>query len=348
MWLPMKASLALLVAGALGCIHPNSVTTGADSSVADGPASDGLLDGAVVAPRGSASSPDGPTGEPPDAAPDSVTASDAAEVGARPGGPMVLSIAGTPVPREKAIVLLHIGHSQMAGRAIGPAALLPFFYAPDSHLWKYEKGASWTPAKEPLCGDGGSPGFPQGAGPGMALLQTARALAPDAYIISIGKAASLDFNGDCFSFLKGGRHYEAVMGPALELQGKVTFGGLFAMFSYDARTDPRAQNGGFLQCLKTLVEQYRQALNEPDLPFVEGDYEREAKGAWVPDCCGAPGAIAQIAQIPAAIPHSVVVPTGGLEMQDDHHYDLAGQKAWAERAFQRLAAAGMLPWAAAR
>jgi hypothetical protein len=282
-----------------------------------------------------------------------------ADAGGRPtdtgpaaGGPPVsgvtVSINGMPVPREKAIVILHLGHSNMAGRAQDPAALKPYFYDTDPHLWQYQKGGQWTPAREPLCGDGGTPGVTpsnQGAGPGMALLRRALAVAPDAYIISIGRGESLDYDASCFTFRKGGLFYDTVAGPAVELKGKVTFAGLFVMLSYDARTDAKAQNGGFLTCLQGMAADFRGDLGEPNLPFIQGDYERGATGTFSPDCCGAPGVIAQLARLSMTITRSFLIPSDGIEMQDNHHYDMAGHREWADRAFKGMAVNGMLPWA---
>jgi Carbohydrate esterase, sialic acid-specific acetylesterase len=259
-----------------------------------------------------------------------------------------VSINGTFVPREKAIVLLHLGHSNMAGRAQDPAALMPYFYDTDPHLWQYRQGGMWVPAKEPLAGDGGTPGVRpsnQGAGPGMALLRRALAVAPDAYIISIGQGESLNFGTSCFTFRKGGLFYDKVGGVALELKGKVTFGGLFVMLGYDARTAARAQNGGFLACLQGMAADFRADLGAPTLPFIAGDYERGATGQFAPTCCGAPGVIAQLAQVPMTISDSFLIPSDGIQMQDDHHYNMAGHKEWADRAFKGMALKGLLPWA---
>ena len=43
-----------------------------------------------------------------------------------------------------------------------------------------------------------------------------------------------------------------------------------------------------------------------------------------------------------------MVPTDGLPIEeDDHHYNLIGQKQWAERGFDLLARGGLAPWATA-
>jgi hypothetical protein len=87
-----------------------------------------------------------------------IRATDTASV-APPLSGITVSINGTVVPKEKVVVLLHLGHSNMAGRAKDPADQVPYFYNTDPHLWRYQAGGIWTPAKEWLCPDGGTPGI---------------------------------------------------------------------------------------------------------------------------------------------------------------------------------------------
>jgi hypothetical protein len=289
---------------------------------------------------------DGPAPSGPPSSNDAAAGAVDTNAGPGPGAGVTVTINGMAIPREKAIVILHLGHSNMAGRAQDPAELKPYFYDTHPNLWRYQKGGVWTPAKEWLCPDGApDKNFPQGAGPGMALLRQALTVAPDAYIISIGNGQSLNYNGGCFAFRKGGLHYPKMMDPARELKGKVTYGGLFVMVGYDGRTDPRSQNGGYLECLKGLAADFRAELGEPGLPFIVGDYERGATGGFSPTCCGAPNVIAQLAQVPMAVSRSFLIPTEGVTMQDNHHYSMAGHKIWAERAFAGMAKNGLLPWA---
>jgi hypothetical protein len=338
-----RPAFACLCGWLLGCglqEHPRAVSGGLETDETAGRHDSGarpaVADAAAVEPSGQGA---------PDASELRTEAGPSrADATAVPPGPGVM-INGSMVPRQKVIVLLHIGHSNMAGRALGPPNLKPDFYDLDPHLWQYQKGGVWKPAKEPLSPDGGTPGHPQGAGPGMALLHRALMAAPDAYVVSIGRGASLDFEAGCFTFRKGGLYYNDVMAPALELKGKVTFGGLFTMFGYDGRTNPEAKNGGFIDCMAGLAADFRAALDEPDLPFVPGDYERNASGTWSPNCCGAPAVIAQLAMVPMRVPQSFLIPTDGIPMQDDHHFNLMGHEIWADRAFAGMAAHGLLPWA---
>ena len=334
-------------AGGVGQPPPQGGAGGAGGG-AGAPGPDAGAPGGPDAATGGGAPDRGEPGTPPDGASgEAAGPAPAPDAGAGPpASGVTVMIDGKAIPREKAIVILHIGHSNMAGRAQGPPEMRPYFYDTHPQLWRYQKGGLWTPAKEWLCPDGAPDrNFPQGAGPGMALLRQGLVVAPDAYVISIGNGQSLNYNASCFTFRRGGLHYAKHMDAALELKGRVTFAGVFMMFGYDGRTEPRAQNGGYLECLKGLAADYRAALGEPNLPFIIGDYERGATGSFSPTCCGAPQVIAQLAMVPAAIPGSFLIPTAGVIMQDNHHYNMAGHKQWAERAFEGMARAGLLPWA---
>ena len=49
--------------------------------------------------------------------------------------------------------------------------------------------------------------------------------------------------------------------------------------------------------------------------------------------------------LPDMIPNLVLVPTDDLEMQDDHHFDLAGHKLWSEHLIGIMQMKGWFPWA---
>jgi hypothetical protein len=257
--------------------------------------------------------------------------------------PAGITVGGKLVPRDKAIVLLHIGHSNMAGRATRPAMLRPFFYDPDPRLWVHAPGG-FAPAREPTAPDDQDG---QAAGPGMALLRTAlAAAAPDTVFVSIGHGHSGTYGGVCTAFRRGGLLYDLTMKPARELAGRVTFGGIFVMLGQSEHRVTPEQQRMFAACLEGIAADMRADLGEPKLPFLVGDYEAGISRADI-----APGGpfgqlmIAQIGMVPGATPFAAVVPTDGLQMQDDHHFDMAGHKGWAERAVQILIDRGWAPWA---
>jgi hypothetical protein len=263
-------------------------------------------------------------------------------------------IGGTAVPRNKVLVFLHIGHSNMAGRVTIPESLRPFNFETHPRLWAYSRGGVWRPAKEPLsadsmtgsCGGVGCSGLPAGAGPGMSILRSAMAAAPaDVYVVSIGRGQSGTTGGYCRSFRKGGLLYDHVMVPAMELKGRVTFAGVWTMLGLSEVND-RSNTSRFGDCMVGVASEMRADLGEPDLPFLFGDWE-EADGDLSRTSSTARVIIPQLQALPTRVTRSVVIPTDGLAINplDGHHFDLTGHKGWAERGIALLRMNGLAPWA---
>ena len=275
------------------------------------------------------------TGVAPDAAP-------AEPIDPPAGGSGDLVIGGRAVPKDKVIVFIHIGHSNMAGRTNTPLELRPFNFETHPQLWAFSTGA-WQPAREPTAGDYYTRGR---AGPGMSILRTGLSMAPDATIVSIAKAQDGSRGGECKAFRRGGLFYDVVMGPARQLKGKVTFGGIFSMLVlmdiFDKPTLPRAN-----ECMEAVARDMREDLGDPNIPFVMSDWEMGATGQFDPRLPAATLARERLRVAQMNIARSVIVPTDGLPMSDDHHFDLTGYKMWAERAFALMRDAGWTPWAQA-
>jgi len=246
---------------------------------------------------------------------------------------------------EEVVVFLHLGHSNMAGRTNSPDAMRPYYFETHPQLWAYggmEDG--FRPAKEPLSEDYLTRGR---AGPGMAMLRAGLERAPEKLMVSIGHGHDGSRGGYCKSYRKGGLLYDFVMKPAMELRGKVTFGAIFVMlgvneFRRDFDNLPR-----FHACLEGIAAEMRADLGEPDLPFLMGDWEAGARGAFDPSRDYAVVTREQLRIANQNIPRSGLIATDGLPMADDHHYDLEGYKLWVERGFAILSQGGWLPWATA-
>jgi hypothetical protein len=257
------------------------------------------------------------------------------------GGQIVMD--GAPVPKERIVVFLHIGHSNAAGRTSTPAELRPLNFETDPQLWAYAKGGVFRPAKEPLSGDYLTKG---GAGPGMSILHGALALAPQLLHVSIGRGHDGSIGGYCRNFRKGALMYDFVMAPAIELRGKVTFGGIFTMLGINEFRRDAANMTRFHECLAGIASDMRGDLGDPDIPFLMGDWEAGAVGAFDPTHDYAIVTKEQLRIAEMKIPRAVLIPSDGLPMTDDHHYDLVGYKMWAERGFALLQMKGWTPWAA--
>jgi hypothetical protein len=265
---------------------------------------------------------------------------------ARPGTPDVtaappgsINIAGTIVPKEKAIVILHFGHSNMLGHGATPEELRPFFFSPQPQLWAYRGNGNFIQAVEPLSSGGRSRST---AGPGMGLLRAAAMRAPkDVHFISIGLGVGSATTQD---WSKGGLYYGNVVNLAAQLRGRVTFGAAVIMLGITDRHLPLAQQGGFADRLAKIAADLRADLATPDLPILHTDYEMESTGDLGPDSEVGLRFIPQMRSLPERIARCALVPTDGLGMQDDHHFDMAGQKDWSDRAMQILVDRKWAPW----
>ncbi len=253
---------------------------------------------------------------------------------------ITINIAGTVVPKEKAIVYIHFGHSNMQGQATLPAATRPFFYDTQPQLWVYRGANTFVLAKEPTAP---SRSTDTKAGPGTAILKTAAAAAPtDYHFISIGRGEGSAPSPD---YLKANNLlYPTVMTRAMELKGKVTFGAIFVMLGITERHLPAADQPGFPARMKQIIADMRADLGEPNLPVLACDYEMEATGTLSPTSAVGLAAIPMIRSLPGMITNLELVPTVGLGMMDDHHFNFDGHKLWAERGIMIMQTKGWFPW----
>jgi hypothetical protein len=192
------------------------------------------------------------------------------------------------------------------------------------------------------------------AGPGMSILRAALAVVPsDVYVVSVGHGETGDNGGFCRNFRKGGLFYSNAMDSALELKGKVTFGGIWLMFGTSEFAD-MTHVTTFGQCLAGVVTDMRTDLGLPNLPALIGDWEAGAQGKFLPTTTFATSVIAQIHSTVPSVAPAVLIPTDGLEMQNPdpdgqggiHHYDFAGHQGWGQRGINLLMTSGFAPWAA--
>ena len=249
-----------------------------------------------------------------------------------------VTINGKFVPKEKAVVFIHFGHSNMRGQATTPTSLKPYFYNTEDGLWSYR--GSFTLAKEPTA--------PEGtytyAGPGMAILHSARAAVAsgsDVQFISIGYGIGSKTSVD---FLKSGVYYPIFMNWAGQLKGNVTFGAIVIMLGITERHLASDQIPGFPGRIAQIVSDMRADLGEPNLPVLFCDYEQGATGDLAPT--GAVGSVIMplVRQLPGAVTKLVLVPTDNLEMLDDHHFDMQGHKDWAARVISLMQSNNWFPW----
>jgi len=117
---------------------------------------------------------------------------------------------------------------------------------------------------------------------------------------------------------------------------------MFGATEFEAGRSP----ANLASCMSKVAADFRAELDEPDLPFMVGDYEAAALGDWLPSNPGPMEVIRQLHRVVEEVPRSALIPTEDIPMQDDHHFNLLGHKIWGERALEVLKNKGWAPWAA--
>ena len=263
-----------------------------------------------------------------------------------PTGPGLM-INGTFVPRDKAIVVLHWGHSNMYGQARTPNDLRSFFYDTQPGLWIYRGTNRFAAAREKTAP---SPGGDNNdcAGPGMAILRTLAAAAPQGggyHFISIGRGVG---SATTQEYLKGSLYYSTFMNLAMQLKGKATFAGMFVMMGITDRHMPTSQQGGFADRMNQIVADVRADLGEPNLPVLHTDYEVTSTGDLSVESAFARRIRPLMLSLPERVANLAIIPCDDVPLEDDHHFTMAGHKLWAERGVEIMRARGWLPFGASQ
>jgi hypothetical protein len=228
----------------------------------------------------------------------------------------------------------------MAGRAIGPTATRPYFFMnPDPHGWMYHVGTPPQPALEPYTAEDIM--TTTYGGPGTAIIKEAAALAPSKYFISLGFGKESAY---CSQFLPGALYYDSLIAAAKAIKDRVTFGAIIVLLGITERHGTSADITGYSQCINQLVTAVRNDVGRPDLPLLICDYEMTATGALAPTSAFAQSIIPEIHKIPMVVSNSAIVPTDGLTLQDDHHFDFDGHKEYVRRMLQIMKDRGWFPW----
>jgi hypothetical protein len=258
---------------------------------------------------------------------------------------ITVDINGTMLPKENVVAFILLGHSNMAGRSSRPSASRPYHFSEmNLYAWVYQPN-NWQPAREPLTAgdeDASPPGRDPMGGPGTALLKQAVALAPNHYFVALGFGLGSAY---CSQFLPGGLLYDQAVTAPKQLKGKVTFGGIVIMLGITERHGTDQDISNYPNCINSLVTAVRNDVGEPNLPLLITDYEMESTGTELsPTGTFAQQIIPRIAMIPSVVSNSAIVPTNDIAMQDDHHFNLDGQKEWSRRVLEIMQQKGWFPW----
>jgi Carbohydrate esterase, sialic acid-specific acetylesterase len=295
-------------------------------------------------PAGGSSNPGGSgsgvvTGGAPSAGGQAGSAGTPGTAGAPPLSGVTIQLGDAVVPKERAVAFIHFGHSNMAGYGTSPSSSAAFHFQ-DTHprAFEYRAGTPPTLALEPTA----RTTTQRLAGPGVSLLKEALAVAKsDYYFISLGYGQNSAY---CSQFLPGGLYYDGLIAAAKAIKGRVTFGAIFIYLGITERHGTAADLDGFPTCINKLVTAVRTDVGEPNLPVLMNDYEVEGSGEFAATGAVATAIRPQIAKIPATVTNSALVSCQGLGMQDDHHFNLDGQRTWAQRAIMTMQQKGWFPW----
>ena len=266
-----------------------------------------------------------------------------------------VNLGGITVPKDKFVVFLFIGHSNMAGRDINHSDNVT-----DPHVWNYHwmSDKQWVLAKEvPGNLANGLSGRGCGGG-GMPNLKALAQAYPSYYIGAIDNASlsgtchgSVDNNtsgmpGDSNRYWKGSQLYNEITTAAKEVRKTATLGGIFCMLGTIEATRTSEQIcRNFSNDITQMVTDMRAEIGEPNLPFVMGHYEAGATGMYALTQPWPKIIDQQIDSVPIKLPFSALVESQGLEMLDDHHYTATalGHGTWAKRALAVIQSKGWFP-----
>lgn len=231
------------------------------------------------------------------------------------------------VSKDKFIVFILIGHSNMIGRNNDCDT------ETHPHAWNYkiDDGTdAWVPAKGPLFYDGQGKkerGTYIGCGPGMHLLKRLVQEFPDHHFGVIEFAWS---GGRVKHFQKEGKFYNKLVPHLIDIKSEVTFGGILAMLGRMERYEPK----GFAESVAQMVGDLREAVNSHQLPYFqqrERGYDSAAKKIrWEQE------------RVAKVVPYSAVVKTDGPDLYTGHYSGIA-EKRWANEVVDILLAKQWLP-----
>jgi hypothetical protein len=271
-----------------------------------------------------------------------------------------VTLGGTTVTKDKFVVYLLIGHSNMAGEDMSHSD-----GTADPRGWHWPIATKqWIPAKEtPSAGrTAGLSGHGEG-GPGMPFVKGMAAAFPGYYFglinnASLSSTCKGENQGNSSSpldpadnrYFKGTYLYNELLTAAKAVQPEATLGGILCMLgSVEATRTSQEVCQAFSDDLSQLAKDLRADLGVPNLPFIMGGYEAGATGSFALSK-PLPAIIdAQIKLLPSKLPFSGVVDSKGITMLDDHHYvaNGNGQPLWAQRAIAIIQTNAWLPGATA-
>ncbi len=256
---------------------------------------------------------------------------------------------GVEVPKDKFIVYVLIGHSNMGGST---AAYADEVTHPRAWNFRWFDENNWVLAKETGPGlSGGLSGRTNG-GLGMWFLKMMVEEYPDYYfgvivtasLSSTCKAVNTGNNTSQFTreenrWTRGTPLYEETITAVNRVKAEATFGGLMCMLgAVEGTRVPADEQQRFSDDIAEMVATMREDMGIEKLPFFMGQYEEDAYGSFSIELPGPKIVYDQSNLVPSKVENSVLVLSGGVEMLDDHHFrpSTDGYGEWARRALAHM------------
>lgn len=258
-----------------------------------------------------------------------------------------VTLGGTLVPKDRIIVYLFVGHSNMCSS--GPERYTQIH----ANTWNYridDGNHRWEHAQDPVH-DAGCWGGSNG-GPATQFLKAMQDAYPGYHfgvLQNADKASSVSRTSSCSGkrYGVGGALTAELVNAALEIKDKVTLGGIFINLGIMER-DWTPDRDEFASNVAAMVEDIRARLGIADIPVLMQQYEMGARGSFSPTSTGAKKIISQIHGLPSLLSNCAVVPTdwstqSGM-MQDDHHFSKRGHARLATELQSVIRSAGLDAW----
>lgn len=268
-----------------------------------------------------------------------------------------LNLGGENVPKDKILVYVLIGHSNMAGpRTMNTDGVT------GPRIWNYQwfSTKTWVPAKEtPGSAKNGLSGKGEG-GPGMPFLKKMAAAYPG-YHFGVVSNASLSATcrgintgnntsgipADSNRYYKPAHLFNEIVSAVNEVKAEVTIAGIICMLGTieSTRTDEETcRRMG--EDLAQLGMDLRAEFGDPNIPFIVGEYENGATGSFALTRTWPRLVDSAIKEMPRHLTKATTINSVGITMMDDHHYStLEGEPEFAQRVVDSLQSKNWVPLA---
>ncbi len=255
-----------------------------------------------------------------------------------------IQLNGIEVPKDKFVVYIMVGHSNMAGR------VSELDVSEHPRAWNYyikDFGQNlphhtWILAKDCIHKDfSGS-----GAGPCMPFLKKMVNEFPNYYF---GVVENGNSGVECRqNYLKNNEAgtldlYSEMVNALDTIKNSVTFGGIICMLGVaEACNAADSTCRKFSSDIALMVQQFRDTLGLPKLPFLMGGFERDGPSVK------SDGKYWQIIDsqtnlVPSMVPVSGLIPSDSLAYFDRWHYTKSSYLIWTQRAVNIIKANRWFP-----